>query len=145
VTPAQLRGALLGAVVAVGAVTGAISKERDLAFAFREASSATVLPAVEASAAALRARLGAGTPVFHVSSDPDWGPCGVWQRVLHPIPVVCCRAGSAESVATFRALRRRRFVLFAFGTGTPPDGLDLPRKVETLPGGTWFARVEGRP
>lgn len=144
-TPERVRAALLGAMVAVGVATGAISKARDLAFAFRDAPRSTVAPGVWRAAAALRARLGPGTPVFHVSSDADWSPCGVWQRVLHPSPVVCCRSGAADTVSIYRDLRRRRIVLFAFGTGAPPQGLDLPERVERLPGDAWFARLEGRP
>lgn len=142
-TLARLRTLLLFVFVAVGAATGAVSKARDLAFAFREAPRATVDQETARAAASLRARLGAGTPVFHVSSDPDWGACGVWQRLLHPSPVVCCLSGREESVAIYRDLRRLRLVLFAFGTGAPPPGLGLPADLEALPGGAWFARLEG--
>ena len=140
---ARARLAALGLVVTVGIATGVVSKARDLRVAFGAAPPSSVPESVREGARALRARIGPDAGLVHVSADGDWSGCGVWQRVLHPRPVVCCRAGNAASVSVFRELRRRRLLRFAFGVGTPPPGLDLPSAVETVPGGLWLVRLEG--
>lgn len=140
---ARARFAALGLVVAAGIATGVVSKARDLGIAFGAAPGSSVPESVRTGAAALRARVGPDAAIVHVSTDGDWSGCGVWQRVLHPRTVVCCRAGDPASVALFRDLRRRRLLRFAFGSGAPPPGLDLPARAEPVPGGLWIMRLEG--
>ena len=143
-TVAQLRQALLAAVLATGIGTGAFAKWRDLGLAFRAAPSATVAADVRVGADAVRRRVGPDAALVNVSDDADWNACGVWQRVLHPNPVVCLRPRDGETVRTVRRLREMRRVHWAFGTGAPAAGLDLAGPVENLPGGIWLAPLEAR-
>ena len=130
---------------AVALASGAVSKARDLRIACRLAPGSSVPGSVREGAAALRRRIGPDAPALHVSDDFDWSGCGVWQRVLHPRPVGCCRVGDPASLAFYEDVRRRRLAKFLFGVGTPPPGLAIPSRVETLAGGVWLVELEERP
>lgn len=142
---ARAREVVLGLVVAVGLATGGVSKARDLWTAFRESPRSSISESVRSGAAALRLRIGPDSVAVHVSADTDWSGCGVWQRVLHPSPVGCCRVGDPTSVSVYRDLRQRRVARFVFGVGVPPPGLELPSRIEKLGGGLWLAEFEDRP
>ena len=142
--PARARDSVLGLLLVVGVGTGAVAKRRDLYVAFGAAPRATISAEVRLGAAALRRRVGPDAALVHVSDDVDWNACGAWQRVLHPNPVVCLRPRDAETVRTFRVLRERRLLRWAFGAGAPPAGLDPAGPVEELPGGLWLAPLEAR-
>lgn len=135
---------MLGILLVAGIVTGAIAKARDLLLAVRSAPPATVAPAVRASADVLRRRVGPDAVLVHVSDDPDWSACGVWQRVLQPNPVVCLRPKDPATVETVRVLRARRLLDWAFGAGAPPPGLELAGPAEAVAGGLWLAPLEAR-
>lgn len=136
---ASFRSILLAAFVATGLASGFVEKLVDLRRAFRDAPGTTIPKEVRVGAAAIVNVWPPGAAGAFVSNDVDWEACGIWQRVLHPRVVICCRTPDPGTVEHFRTVRADGRVQWAFGTGTPPAPLELGPAVRRLPSGHWFA------
>ncbi len=134
----SFRSILLAALVATGLASGFAEKVVDLRRAFRVAPETTIPEEVRIGALEVAKAWPPGAGGAYVSDDEDWFACGIWQRVLHPRAVMCCRTPDPGTVDLFRTLRASGDVKWAFGKGTPPDQLRL-EDVRRLPSGLWFA------
>lgn len=135
----SFRSTLLAAFVATGLASGFAAKFVDLRRAFREAPRTTIPAEVRVGAAEIANAWPAGAAGAFVTDDVGWEACGIWQRVLHPRVVICCRMPDPGTVELFRTVRADGRVQWAFGKGTPPAPLELGPAVRRLPSGHWFA------
>ncbi len=135
----SFRSVLLAAFVAAGLVSGFAEKALDLRRAFLDAPKTTIPEEIRTGAAEIANAWPAGAAGAFVTDDADWEACGIWQRVLHPRAVMCCRTRDPGTVELFRTVRADGRVQWAFGKGTPPAPLELGPAIRRLPSGLWFA------
>jgi len=139
VTRVSPRSILLAAFVAAGLAGGFAEKAFDLRRAFRDAPETTIPVEVRVGAREVARAWPPGAAGAFVTDDVTWEACGIWQRVLHPRAVMCCRTPDPGTVELFRTVRADGRVQWAFGKGTPPATLELGPAVRRLPSGLWFA------